>query len=354
MKEFDTFDFSNTMKKFILLSLFIGASLFRLQSQSISYKIISDDVKNLKPLVVNLYPFYADAYGVNITLGWQAHAILSMGPLQFQADYRRAYPKTDINYSINPDKSLPFPKNGLRPLSRFEALAQLNFSDRKLDRNLRVVLSSSSYTVGNTRYTNTKYISVPGTKRKIVGVRGGMYWLNTAIDFSDIKEDANGKPSLFATAKDNKADTIHFGIYGVEVDGSPIYSGNSMNNVVSFIGGISFQGITNLVIRAEGYGQRRNSTATDFYIDGMFAPVIQISDIKTFKGRLWDVHSTDKTYWGWRMGFYQRGPANKFGFAYKFEWGVRPGLKGDVLGRMYLDMTMGFDIPFNLVPKAKK
>lgn len=343
------------MKRVLLSLVVLGLAFFQAKAQSISYKVIEDDVKNLKPLTVNLYPFYADAYGVNITMGWQASAMLDLGRLSFQADYRRAYPKFDINYAVNVDNDLVVAKNGQKPFSRFEAVAQFNFSDRSLDRNLRVVLSSSSYTVGNTRYTNTKYISVPGTKRRKTGLRGGVYWMNTAIDFGDLRTvgEANQFP-VYAVSKTDSKDTLKFGTYGDRVDGSSIYSGNSMNNVVSLFGGISFQSITNLYIRADGYGKRKNSAMSDIYIEGMFAPVIAVSDVVTKGGKVWNLEAREKTHWGWRFGWYYKAPSNKFGICYKSEFGVRPGLKGDALGRIFIDIAMGLDIPFKLVPSKKK
>ncbi len=320
-------------------------------SQTISYKVKEDDPYNVKPIQIDLVPFYADAWGVNITIGWQAEARVDIGKrLSVMAGFRKAY--LDINGRTHAGLDLPnSAKDGVLPkLSRMEACALFNFIDKNKSTYLPVVLSSSSYSSGGYTYTNSKSISVPAHVRKIVSLKGGMYNMRTAIAFNDIKN------KLYGVNTADKTDTLKIGEYGTSKGGSSIYNGYSVLNTFVLSAGISFKSITNLSVYADGYGRRSNKKLSWFYIDYLFAPAILVSDVYLKDGSRYDMHIDAKKYSGWKIGWFFADPNPKIlGFNFKTEMGSRPGIKGKTLGAAFIDFTCGFTIGFkSKLLEAKK
>jgi hypothetical protein len=330
--------------------MFIATCANLSKAQSISYKVVEDDPYNTKPIQVHLSPFYADAWNVNTTMGWELWSTVDIKKrLTIFGGFRQAY--LDINGRDHADQDLPKPSSGLGKSWRFEAMGILNLADKARKTSLKVVLSSSSSSSGGYTYTNTKYIMVPGTKRRVFGLRGGFYNQSTAIDFGDLEvKDANKVETIpFTAVKSDGKDTIHFGSYGDRKGGSPIYNGYSMVNIFTLAAGINLKSVTNLIINADDYGGRSNSTTNNFYLDFMVAPVIAIKDVVTVDKSKWDIESSSKSYTGWKLGWFWHSTKKTY-MSFKTEVGKRPGFKGGTLGNFYIDINMGINIGF----KAKK
>ncbi|MCE3295596.1 MAG: hypothetical protein K0R65_1310 [Crocinitomicaceae bacterium] len=330
------------MRRFI----FFTGALFTItfsRAQNVGYTVISDDPNSIKPAAVSIDPFYADTWGTNVTLGFGVRAdAMLLGRFGVNVDFRRAY--LDMNARDHMDESLPTPEKGLKKMRVFEVGGSFSLIDRTGSKSLKVVLSQTSSTVGNTKYTNTKYIMVPGNVRRILQVRAGLSNVRTAMDV----QDGLGEGSSFRATSQEDTSSFTFGGFGYSVDGSATYGAYSMMNLIVLHGGISFRHITNLLLQTDDYGQKGNVGYYDFYVDAMMAPGIIFSDIQTVGGQTWDLSSSEIKRLGWRMGLTFRSSSRSF-LTYKCELGSRPGFRGEksMIGpNSFLLLSMGWSIPF--------
>jgi hypothetical protein len=257
--------------------------------------------------------------------------------------FRKAY--LDMNARSHADGSLPKPKNGFSKMTYFEPAVSFHIIDKLKKRSVKVVLSSSTSYSGNYKTTSTKYIMVPGTVRKIRGVRGGLFFVNTAIDMDQ------GEAIKTWTAK-NGNETVTFGEFGTRVHGSAIYNGYSQMRQVALFGGLTFKSITNLQTEVEGYSKTRgNYNFYDFYVDVMYAPILSYQDVKFADGTNFSLSNSSNNRTGWRAGVLWKNASHTF-LSYGFEFGQRPGYAGSDKGflnsRSFLNMVMGISIPYNL------
>ncbi|MCB9252932.1 MAG: hypothetical protein H6605_10725 [Flavobacteriales bacterium] len=329
------------------LSLLVCFSYFSF-SQTHSYKILKDDPSNPKRFTIHLDPFYAEAWGTNITLGYGVRGdVLLTKRLSLNGAFRKAY--LDMNARSHFDGSLAVPKNDFNKLTYMEASGSLHLIDKIKKKPLKVVLSSSTTYSGNYKYTHTKYIMVPGSVRRITGIHGGVSFLNTAIDF-----DEGDAISTWKATQGNE--TVTFGDYGKTVHGSSVYNGYSQMRTATLFGGLTLKSITNLATKVEGYSKTKgNFSYVDFFADVMFAPVLSYQDVKFKDGTTFKLENNSNKRTGWRIGMSWKNPTKTY-LSYSFEFGQRPGYEGEKKGvlnnRTYLNLVMGWSIPFNL--KAKK
>jgi hypothetical protein len=313
-------------------------------SQQLSYKVLKDEPDKIKNFTLHLDPFYADAWSTNTTLGFGVRAdAMIMKRLSANVFFRKAY--LDMNARSHADGSLPKPKNGFSKMTYFEPAVSFHIIDKLKKRSVKVVLSSSTSYSGNYKTTSTKYIMVPGTVRKIRGVRGGLFFVNTAIDMDQ------GEAIKTWTAK-NGNETVTFGEFGTRVHGSAIYNGYSQMRQVALFGGLTFKSITNLQTEVEGYSKTRgNYNFYDFYVDVMYAPILSYQDVKFADGTNFSLSNSSNNRTGWRAGVLWKNASHTF-LSYGFEFGQRPGYAGSDKGflnsRSFLNMVMGISIPYNL------
>lgn len=330
------------MKKVITALLLMTSSLAF--SQKLRYEILKDEPDKIKNATFHIDPFYADAWMTNITLGFGLRAdVMLKKRLSGNLFFRRAY--ADINARTHADGDLAYPKRGFKKLTYFEPVVNYHVIDKLKKKSVKVVISSSTSYSGNYKTTTTKYIMVPGTVRKIRGVRGGFYFLNSAIDM-----DQGDATSTFEAKNDTNI--VKFGSYGDRVHGSPIYNAYTQMNQIAVFGGITFKSITNLQTKIDGYRKTRgNYGFYDFYFDLMFAPVLHYQDIKFKDGTIYSVKNNSNKRTGWRTGILWK-LVNKPYMSYGFEFGSRPGYAGEDKGilnsRFFMNMFMGVSIPYNL------
>ncbi|MDX5321772.1 MAG: hypothetical protein LPK45_11580 [Bacteroidota bacterium] len=296
-------------------------------AQQVNYRITSDDPKNVKAFSLSLEPFYCDLSGVDIHIGYSLRAdLLILKRMEVRGDFRRAY--VDINGGETKTQYF-YPKNETKMASYFEAGASLFLSDRTQKVNTKLVLSSR--TSGN--YTYTKYIMIPATKRKMFGLRGGLY--NNRVAF---EVDGNGQ---YFELKDGNGDTLAGGAPDNAV---------SMYNTTSLYAGLHWKSIIDVVAQTD-YGRKKVGGVSDFYIDVLLGSIVQFSDLMSTGGTIYSMNpDNDKVKRiGWRAGWIYRHP-NKVGLTFKFEFGARPGFKSvDKISmdseRIFMMFTTGLNIP---------
>lgn len=294
-------------------------------AQNVNYRILTDDPENVKAFSLSLEPLYGDLYFTDIHFGYSIRAdLLLLKRMEVRADFRRAYFDMTGNET---NTSEYHPKNGTKLAIHGEAGVSLFFVDKLKKTQAKLVLSSSS----DGSYTYTKYIMIPATKRKMFGVRGGIY--NNRVAY-----EMNGTDSFFVMKDNNGTETP-------AVDNTV-----TMFNSTSLYGGLHWKSIVDVVASTD-YGTRKVGKMVDFYIDFLFAPVVNFGDIKSPTDAEYSLKANSDYVkrMGWRAGWVYRHP-NKVGMCYKFEFGARPGFRSMekmtfMSQRSYMLFTIGLNIP---------
>ncbi len=294
-------------------------------AQKVNYKIVSDDPNNVKAFSLSLEPFYADLAAPDIHLGYSVRAdLLLFKRLELRADFRKAY--LDINGDETKTQYF-YPKNDAKKATFGEAGVSFFFLDNTKKSRAKLVLSSR--TSGNTTYT--KYIMIPAKKRTLVGLRGGLYVNNFAFEIDNNGEyfEVKDQNDVITDAADNTV---------------------SMYSTSALYGGLHTKSIIDVVAKTD-YGTKKIGAMTDFYIDVLFAPIVNFGDIRNPAGELHSIEAKSENVKriGWRAGWTYRHP-NKVGFSYKLEMGARPGFRSTEKisfksERVFLMMTVGLNIP---------
>ncbi|MBI1223288.1 MAG: hypothetical protein GC180_11845 [Bacteroidetes bacterium] len=297
-------------------------------AQQVNYKILSDDPKNVKAFSLSLEPFYCDLSTIDIHMGWQVRAdLLILKRMEVRGDFRKAY--LDINGNNTGPSTDPTPVNGVKPAWYGEAGVSLFLFDKVRKTQTKLVLSQR--TSGN--YTYTKYIMIPAMKRKMFGIRGGIYNYRVAMEL-------DSKNSAFFTMKSEN---------GTIVKNTADANTVSMYFTSSIYGGLHWKSIIDVVAQTD-YGKKKVGAMSDFYIDVLFSPVVQFGNVTQSNTTYSLDPNNDKLKRiGWRAGWQVRHP-NKVWLSCKAEFGARPGFKStDKIGfdseRIYMMFSVGINIP---------
>lgn len=310
----------NIFKAILILSLAIPG--WAQDGETVHYNIKKDDPKDINNLSISLDPVMMDMSGWNLAMGFGARADYMMNSvLDFSAEYQKAYYFDMAKYDIGDPSGASVGPNSVNSFSDLQVCGRLHFVDKVSETYHTMVLSQSSYTSGDYVYTNSKTLSVPGKTRKIKALEGGLYYLRTPFSFDGVLSDV--EPSHFML--ENK-------LSGVESVGP---DGGTMMTVPTFFGGISWQSISNLKILTDKYGVKYSSGWTNVYVDLLFAPVVNFSDVSDGSGEEYKVSEGQSLEGnsvignlGWRLGMAIRQTQGTT-LSYSFNIGSRPGYKGE-------------------------
>ena len=313
------------MKKILLSAISIFTLSLAVESQTVSYKILDNEVNDIKKVNLQINPVCIDVNpGVNFaTFGAGIAADVSiLKRLVVNGGFRMAY--LDANSGLTGTSKVtglahPVCKGGTNRSTYFESGIAFYLFDRTKTKNLQVVLHSSS----SGRYTYKTSIRVPGNRRRMFGVRGGFFIYNLGTQIGE--EDSH----QIAYRITSGSDTMKFGDPTIlNLDGSnPTYVYTMVNSTVVNVG-LSLKSITNLIVTADGYGRKGHTGVYDVYIDLLASPYVSIKDVYTAGGKKWDIKTKDGGFkaLGWRFGLSYKGSIKRVGFYYKLEMGERPGL----------------------------
>ncbi len=311
-----------------LVALLITVNAIITKAQTVSYKIVEND-PDKRNLFIHLNPFNTQAYMADITIGYNVQATwLAAKHLQIQLDYRKAY--LDMNATG------VFSPKGLKKSSQLEIGGAFNLTNRLKTAGHKVVLRSST----SGRYTYTSSIFVMGEARKIFSLRGGFltFYSNHKVD-NDFTKNADG-------------------MQGKTADGQVKYLRDSINfetinytaRSVGFYGGIDFKTVRQLIVSAEGYGNRASKTVNNFYLDVLFTPAVKF-ELKPNSGQAYmsgvdiNIPENKRKLMGWRFGWHYT-LNQPCGFNAKMEIGQQPGPANESFF-----MTVGFGMSIGLRTK---
>lgn len=327
-----------------LYKLAIGIStLISIQSkaQSVSWDVLEDNPYDIKNFSLAIDPLFTEVSGMNgYAFGWGLRADHMMGKrLQLGFDMRTGFGTNGYRISNENTRNYFYMEGNL-------GLILINKMKRK---NVPIILSQS--TSGNTRTTISIKGGVPANIRRIVALRGGAYQMTNSLSYKYLADSlttfkGNGQEFKLKDSISN----AHF---------ASQYGGFASTAI---FGGFNFRKIVQLAIDVHGWGNRSNKRYSDFFIDGIFAPVVLIKDFRTPDGNRYDVKYDKISYIGWRMGWAWRKPKDQ-GFSAKFEFGNRPGPKAPVkdpkatipinINNYYATLSFGLYIPLKLKPVYK-
>jgi hypothetical protein len=341
------------MKKIILLFV-VSAFAITSYSQSVSYKTVFDNPKDIPNLRLIVDPFYADFYQAEPHLGWGFRGDLHFLKLfMINTCFRKAYFDGTAGKSTVVTGQLDMASSkSLNKSNWLELGGGLVFADWTRARNVKVVLHSSSSSSGGYTYTHTKYIMVPGHLRHIANIRAGIIRNSTAMN---LDEDFQGAGVNIT----NNKDSLKFG-FKPSLNATAAYAlpVRTMLNQYLFYAGISYKTITNIGIEADGYGKRHNRALWDIYFDFVTGPRMHFVDVVHSNGKTYELNNYNLKRTGWRGGM-EWHPQSKVAFSFKFEFGSMPTFasleKGITGPKFYMLMTMGvgFQQKLNLFKKKE-
>lgn len=331
------------MKKILyitVITLFALAGL-DVNAQSVTYRVTKDDPYDIKNFSLAIDPLFVDVNGQNgYAFGWGARADYMMGKrLLLNFDVRSGFGTNGYRISNDNTKNYFY----------MEGAIGLVLSHRTVTRNAPIILSKSSYSSGGYTYTSTLSIKggVPARNRKLFALRAGVYQMNNSLNYKNLYDS-------LMTFKGAGKEFTYRDSANASIAKNKIDQWGALSSTAIF-GGFNFRTIRQLEVDVDGWGYRENKAYSDFFIDGIFAPILLIRDYKTENGDKFNVKYTKANHFGWRAGWVMRKPKDQ-GFSFKFEFGQRPGLKAidnkQVVNfkNWYCMFTYGLYIPLKVKP----
>lgn len=309
----------------LIVSVVLSGSLALSQNEQVSYEVIKDGPIEPK-ISVNLDLFNID---INTKI-----SRLQVDNISFNlGTFGYVMPVNNLGVDFNIHKSWlvtgklafkDYPGNFETNLGGF-----LFFTNReKIKNKTKVVLSSKTSSYNGKSVTSTTFIMVPAKQISRFGVRAGLFQKSGPFNFRDYSNDP----------KDN-------------FDLPPAFEFVKYNSV-GLYGGLMWRKISNIIINTPQFGKCGTSGGTDYYIEALFLPITNFSNLDPEYTGDKNVTSIVKGLGtespiGFRMGFkkYQvekkAVTGKKFGRAGMGEFGYRP----------YIGWFMNAGVAITLVKK---
>lgn len=345
------------MKRLRTLLLLCTVCISATVAQEVRYKIKKDNPEDVKNFVVHFDPWFADAYFTDVAMGFSARADWLLNKvIDAGVEWRRPYFDMNWlevdNYKLSGAaggkemKEVAFmPKDGFSQYTYFEPSFRLHLSDKIKESNHRLLLSQSSYASGNNSNANTEFINVPGKSRKIFSLQGAACWMNVPVLYEGLfNHDA--ADFLFEPQDGNATFPAAAGF------------GGTMMRTITLIGGLSFQRVDNLKILTDRYGVKYSTAWTNFYVDVMYAPVVDFASVIDEHGVEYKVSNQKVDRLGWRLGYNFKNTKGT-ALSMKLNVGNRPGFTGNnpyFGSRFFMDFNFGVSLAskIKLLPDKKQ
>ena len=252
---------------------------------------------------------YAELFATNITMGWgiKGHYYLK-NKADFEAHVRAPFARAfDLTRDAAHKNSTV--DNEARAYSYFELLGTYHIKDFEEDTDTKFILYSKRYKGDKWAATVPLHTIIPTKVRKIIGARAGGMAYQTSVDYNRIMD----KQGVTLTNSE-----------GVEISANESVYGNMASQGI-YIGG-SYGIIKNVAVQPDKiYGTLVSDLIFTVFLDVSYAPSIVVDDIYV-DGVLYSSEPIQQNALGFRSGV--EGKFNrKFGMAYSFEIGVRPGIQ---------------------------
>jgi hypothetical protein len=286
----------------------------------IEYETIYDDPYDLHKMWIHFYPLYADVFSTNFNVGYGAQInYFYKDKFDFRLHGRRTYAQsTDFSRDLGDKNSTV--DNTLRIYKNFEIGGTYHIVDKADAGESKIVVYTKRYSTNKWAATVPEFIMVPSKVRKIMGVRtGGFYWESaTNLSGAMIKQDV-----LLTSAQGDTLSPSEY-VYG-NVQSAGFYLGGSMSRM------------RNLVVKPKKYDVALNDVLLTMYADIIYAPLVKVEDVRLNKV-VYSVDPIRTRSFGLRAGI--EGIYNR---EFSWSWGAEMGYRPSIAHRgFYAMFKVGF------------
>lgn len=327
----------------VIIILIFSSKIFA-QSDSVNFVVKLDDPRKGQTFQISLVPCYMGVGTLSSTLGWTIEARCDIGKkYSAMVALRQSY--LNLDEVDNTDK---FKNSKSTRLLRFEAGVCFNGKEKIRERKINFALSSQSMRVGATKLNFIKDRDVPGHELRIRSLKFNIIDLYNPSNLYVISQDRR----IFGLNSTNNHDTLNF-IKDSIRGGTSLSQINGFMHGIILSGGICRKKIVIMDVEFDKYGIRKGRSAKWMYLDCLFSPFANFSDVILKDGTRYKIQCDPRKFFGWRLGFLTVNPAPSHlaGLYYKLELGTLPGFKLYNIN-FFLDLSLGFNIGSN--PKFLK
>ena len=317
----------------LFLATFFQQFTFAQNADSVKSVITFDELYNspyaINQLFIHVQPLYSELFVTNMNVGFGLEVdYYASNKIDLSAQWRRAYARaTDFSRETahkNRENS-----NSPKAFNYLELGGTFHLSDQEQPSQTKIVLYSQRYKGKRWSTSNPQMISVPGSVRKIYGLRFGGLLYQSSTDLGRALQEQ--------------------GTMLLDQNGDPVVASNLYGNVdakVVYLGG-SLSMIKNFAIRPHrDFGVLVNDLMINTYIDIMYGPSINIDDV-LMGSLVYSSAPVETSEFGFRLGL--EGKFNKkIGYGYGAEIGYRPGIKSRTFYAMF---KMSFPV-IGLIPNS--
>lgn len=311
------------------LCVTLAATSTNTQAQTVSYKVLDNDLSLVPRLQVFLTPVSIEAgqmgrhsFSWNIGGRWDVNNRLTV----FFNHYRAFKGAGDFSYrSVVGEGNFPVHNaeyDAFKRWSLTELKGRINLVSKKVTKQVRIGLKQSKS--GST--TTSTYIDIPSEVRRSFGVVGGITRYTNCFELDGDEPVIAEDGSVLHTygASDAEGNEL--------VDNNKALHWGLNQKVFCLTGGLSWSTATYTKVDVEGYGEKRKAGTTDIFLEVLFAPAPVIDDIHhgdmTFvvAGKGEGLMKTSNL--GFQFGYHTQTCTRGINWGYSLSAGVRPGLEG--------------------------
>jgi hypothetical protein len=308
----------------------------------VSYIVLEKDPEKYKRTVLYLDLINCDTYNdISVGYAFKLETVVA-NRLMPWVQVKRSWLDLAATHAVS---GYPEAIGGLEKQSITDIGGVLFLRNKNKQKNLRVVLRSSSHRSGDYVYTHTKYVSVPGEIKKMFGLRGGIFINNKVLQLDG---DAHARFRYRSIDGLTDVPIEDVGVFTSVQPAGEAYKPLPLMHAASMYFGLHKRSVTNMQLRVEGYGRRANARVTDAYFDIMYAPSVSVSNVRDAAGQEWQIvpQAGAIRHLGWRAGV-STHTSRAFNLQYSCEFGVRPGaiVGSNFMGNgTYITIAMGVTI----------
>lgn len=271
---------------FFVFQAFIQSSVF---AQGVNYEITYNDPVETRPLKVYLQ--YLSMEG--ITLGAGLGGTYSpIARIQFESQFRMTY-WTPLG--VDKENIVSDSKGGLNPY--FEGGVNFYYTNKIKEGKGKAKLTLSG------GYKYEKFIVIRCNKRRMLGLRGGVFYSQSALNIGGNKQRFKSEDGTIITPPNGKYFSVAANTFGTYF-------------------GLSTRKTKHVVADVTGYGGRRWFSDSFLFAD-LLLGATTLSDVN-YSGQTLDTKGTEKASIGFRAG----AQVNQKNVVTRIELGVRPNVVG--------------------------
>ena len=306
----------------LLLFSFWNSSAYAQERRAVNFTFQYDEPKKINKLYLKFQPIYGELFTTNTTAGfgldleyyYKEKFNLIGGirlPYAQSFDKERDHAMKLGEKSAGENKGL-YTKEYTTYLSA-ELGITYHLKDFVKDKELRLILINPTEIEKKGRLNQVpNYILIPAKLRKILGLRLGTFYYQSAISLDGIisKQALSLEPVLENTELPNLEETKN---------------AFTNFNTTGLYAGVSLSWIRNVIVKTnKRYGNLADNSILDLYFDLMYAPSIKIDEL-LYQEKMYQTSEIKTNPIGARLGIMNKH-SKTITWAYGAEIGYKPGI----------------------------